>query len=367
MSNTPTLSRRRALKVAAGASSGLVAGLASPFVARAATDLTFTLPWLAEGSNLIAFVAKSKGFWSKAGLNVSVARGFGSNAAAEAIANGKFDYGMSVATAGIEITAKGMPLVQLATAGYDATMCIAVMEDSPIRAPKDLEGKTIASVATSGDYPFRPIFLKRAGVDESKIKPILVDAKVRERLLLDKKVDALSGFAISMAPVLYSGGQKPRFMLYSKYDLPLYHNVLMTQPGRLAKDPGQCEAMVQGLTEAMRFTLLEPQAAQEIFFKEVPEMALVAHAKERLWTGLGIWMVQAMYAPARTNGLGYGDPADYDKMIDLVMQNIATDPKDKRPERDAILTNRFAGMLKLSDAEWAKAEAAVKEFKAVLS
>ncbi len=366
MSTRSTLTRRSTLRATAGAAV-LATGLAAPFVAKAATDLTFTLPWLAEGSNLIAFVAKAKGFWAKEGLNVTVSRGFGSNPAAEAIAAGKFDFGMSVATSGIEITAKGLPLVQLATTGYDATMCIAVLEDSPIRTPKDLEGKSIASVVTSGDYPFRPIFLKRAGVDEAKIKPILVDPKVRERLLLDKKVDALSGFAISMAPILYAAGHKPRFMLYSKYDLPLYHNVLMTQPTRLAKDPGQCEAMVNGLVEAMRFTLLEPAVAQDIFFKEVPEMAMVAQAKERLWVGLGIWMYQAMYAPARKNGLGYGDPKDYETMIDLVMKNIATDPKDKRPEQDAILTNRFAGKLKLTDAEWAKAESAVAEFKAVLS
>ncbi|WP_422033651.1 ABC transporter substrate-binding protein [Reyranella sp.] len=366
MSSRPTLTRRGALKATAGAAA-LASGLATPFIAKAATDLTFTLPWLAEGSNLIAYVAKSQGFWAKHGLNVTVSRGFGSTPAAEAIGAGKFDFGMSVATSGIEITAKGLPLVQLATTGYDATMCIAVLEDSPIRTPKDLEGKTIASVVTSGDYPFRPIFLKRAGVDESKIKPVLVDPKVRERLLLDKKVDALSGFAISMAPILYAAGQKPRFMLYSKYDLPLYHNVLMTQPARLAKDPGQCEAMVNGLVEAMKFTLLDPQAAQDIFLKAVPEMAMVAQAKERLWVGLGIWMYQAMYAPARTHGLGYGDPKDYATMIDLVMQNIATDPKDKKPELDAILTNRFTGKLKLSDAEWAKAESAVTEFKAVLS
>lgn len=366
MSTRSTLTRRSALKATAGAA-GLAAGLATPFVARAATDLTFTLPWLAEGSNLIAFVAKSKGFWAKQGLNVTVSRGFGSTAAAEAIAAGKFDFGLSVATAGIEMAAKGLPLVQIATTGYDATMSVAVLEDSPIHTPKDLEGKTIASVVTSGDYPFRPIFLKRAGVDESKIKPILVDPKVRERLLLDKKVDALSGFAISMAPILYAAGRKPRFMLYSKYDLPLYHNVLMTQPARLAKDPGQCEAMVNGLVEAMKFTLLDPAAAQEIFFKEVPEMALVGHAKERLRVGLGIWMVQAMYAPARKNGLGYGDPRDYETMTELVMQNIATDPKDKRPSQDAIMTNRFTGKVKLSDAEWAKAESAVTEFKAVLS
>ncbi len=367
MSQKRYITRRTALRATAGASAGLVTGLASPFVARAATEITFTLPWLAEGSNLIAYVAKAKGFWAKNGLTVNISRGFGSTVAAEAIAAGKFDFGLSVASSGIETTAKGLPVAQIATTGYDATTCIAVLDDSPIRVPKDLEGKTIASVASSGDYPFRPVFFAHAGVDGSKVKPLLVDAKVRERLLLDHKVDALSGFAISMAPILYAAGQKPRFMLYSKYGVPLYHNVLMTQPARLAKDPGQCEAMVDGIIEAMRFTLLDPQAAQDLFFKEVPDMALAAQAKERLWVGLGIWMYQAMYAPARTNGLGYGDPKDYATMIDLVMKNVVADAKDKPPQLDAVLTNRFVGKVKLSDAEWAKAEGAVKEFKTMLS
>jgi hypothetical protein len=36
---------------------------------RAATAVTLTLPWLAEHSHLVAFVAKGNGYWSKNGLN----------------------------------------------------------------------------------------------------------------------------------------------------------------------------------------------------------------------------------------------------------------------------------------------------------
>ncbi len=365
MSIVRLLSRRSFLRNTASVSAGVAASLSMPYVARGATDIRFTLPWLAEGSNLIAYVAKANGHWSKAGLNVSIARGYGSVAAAEAIAVGKFDFGLAVASAGIQQVAAGLPLVQIACAGYDATMGICVLDDSPIKTPKELNGKRIASVVTSGEYPFLPLFYQRAGVDAASIHPEAVDATVRERLLIEKRVDAMSGFAISIAPILYAGDYKPRFMLFSKYGIPLYHNSLMTQPARLAKDPGVCEAMVHGLLEAMRFTMLDPEAASAIFFKQVPEMALASKAKERVRVGLGIYIYQVLYPPAR-HGLGYGAPKDFEAMIDLVMKYVAK-PTDKRPTVADVMTNRFVGKLKLTDAEWTRAEAGVKEFKQVLS
>src|SRR5258707_4734 len=95
---------------------------------------------------------------------------------------------------------KGLPTVALACCAYDATMGIGVMNDGPIKTPKDLEGRSMASVVTSGDYPFLPLFAEKAGFDLEKITRIQVDNKVRDRLLPEGKVDAISGFASSAMP-----------------------------------------------------------------------------------------------------------------------------------------------------------------------
>jgi hypothetical protein len=47
------------------------------FVAEDAT-VSFTTSWIPEGPNLFAYVARDRGFWKKAGLDVSVLRGSGS-------------------------------------------------------------------------------------------------------------------------------------------------------------------------------------------------------------------------------------------------------------------------------------------------
>ena len=118
---------------------------------------------MAEGGSLFTFVAKGMGFWEKHGLDVDIARGSGSLSASQAIGEGRFDFGMSTPSIAILQTIKGLPTVALATCSYDATMGIGVLNDGPIKTPKDLEGRKMASVATSGDYPFLPLFAEKAG------------------------------------------------------------------------------------------------------------------------------------------------------------------------------------------------------------
>jgi NitT/TauT family transport system substrate-binding protein len=321
-----------------------------------------TLPWLAEGSNSYAFVAKANGYWADLGLDVDIIRGYGSVAAAQAVGAGQFDFGLAAGPSGIQQAAKGLPLISLACCGYDATMAIAVLADSPIRTPKDLAGKTLGCTASSGEYPFLPAFAQDAGLDLKQVKLVQADPNVRQRLLMEKQVDAISGFAISIAPVLVANNMTARFMTYSKAGLPLYNNALLTRPEVLKSDPKLCEAMTAGLIKAMRFCMLQPDDAVTAFMKLVPEAALAANGRKQIRTGMGIFAMTMIGAPAKQYGLGRSEPADYATMTDLVMRYLGA-PGDKKPDPAALFTNEFVGSVKLTPEEWARAEANVKEYR----
>ena len=77
------------------------------------TPIKFVLPWVPEGSDLFAFTAKGMGLWDKHGLDVSVARGTGSVAAAEWTGTGRFDFGMAAAPAAILQNIKGLPVMAM--------------------------------------------------------------------------------------------------------------------------------------------------------------------------------------------------------------------------------------------------------------
>jgi ABC-type nitrate/sulfonate/bicarbonate transport system substrate-binding protein len=362
------LTRRRVLAGAGIAVSAAAPGIALPRLvyAQSKKEIRFTLPWVAEGSNLFTFVAKGMGFWDKHGLDVDIARGSGSVAAAQAIGEGRFDIGMASPSASILQTVKGLPTVALAGCAYDATMGIGVMIDGPIKTPKDLEGKQLASTVTSGEYPFLPAFAEKAGFDLEKVTRIQVDNKVRDRLLSEGKVDAISGYASSAMPTYVANGIKARFMMYSDFGLLNYGTAILTQPKRAAEEPELCAAFVDGMLQGLKATLLDPGEAMKVFFKQVPEMALASQAREQIRVGAGIMTYVSAVEIIKTNGMGYLEPKDYETMTDLVMKYIARDT-DKRPNVPDMFTNRYAGQIKLSDAEWAQMQKNAAEFRTYVS
>jgi ABC-type nitrate/sulfonate/bicarbonate transport system substrate-binding protein len=366
MSRDYPLSRRR---VIAGAGAlGVAGGIACPRLVYAQNKkaIKFTLPWVAEGSNLFTFVAKGMGFWDKHGLDVDIARGSGSLAATQAIGEGRFDFGMSTPSIAILQTIKGLPTVSLAACAYDATMGIGVMNDGPIKTPKDLEGRKMASVATSGDTPFLPLFAEKAGFDLAKVDRIQVDNKVRDRLLPEGVVDAISGYASSAMPSYVATGVKARFMLFSDYGILNYGTTVMTQPQRVTDEPQLCAAFVNGMMQGLKATLVDPGEAIKVFFKQVPEMALATQGREQIRVGTGILTYVSAREIGKTNGLGYMEPKDFETMTDLVMKYLAKD-SDQRPDIAKMMTNQFVGELKPSPTEWEQMQKNGLEFRPYLS
>ena len=350
------LSRRSVLTTAA------LASLAGATRAAPLRKVRLTLPWLAEGSSSYAFVAKANGYWSDAGLDVEIVRGYGSVAAAQAVAGGQFDFGLAAASAGIQMAAKGLPVVAIACCGYDATMCVAVLGDSPIHSPKDLAGKSIGCTVNSGEYPFLPAYAKAAGLDLGSLRIVQADPNVRQRLLMEHQVDAISGFAVSIAPVLTANNIKVRFMPYADQGLKFYNNCLLTRPDILQADPALCDAMATGINRAVRFCLLQPADALALFLKQVPETNLTATGAQQVRTGMGIFALTMLGDIAKQHGVGASGAEDYAAMTDLVMR-YAANPDDKAPDPASLFTNRFAGPVTLTAAEWAKAADNVKEYR----
>src|SRR3984885_12956581 len=293
-------SRRDVLR-ATGLGAVAATGFGRPAIAQQ-RNITFTLPWVPEGPNLIAFVAKANGYWSKAGLNVDIAKGTGSVAAAQAIGNGQFQFGLSAATAGLQQAALGLPLVQIACCSYDAFMGLVTLSDSGVSAPKDLEGKKLAGTTKSGEFPFVPAFAANAGIDLGKVEILQVDPNVRQRLLIEKQVSAISAFAPSVVPGYIANGFSPKIILFSKFNLPLYGNALFTQQALLEKEPGFCGAIAEGLNEAIKFVLLKPEESLDIFFKANPEMALAKGARELNKLALDFFRYSVVHDASKQNG-----------------------------------------------------------------
>ena len=347
------LSRRRLLQAGAAIAAGMPAGtmINTGTWAQNLKPVKITLPWIPNGSNYWPVVGKKLGLFSKRGIDVDVARGYGSVAAAQAVANKQFDFGVVFAGGTILAAARGLPLVTLATIYYDATMGIALRQDSPIKTPKDLEGKKIGIVPTSAEAPFWPAFAAAAGLDASKASIVQLDAKVVERVLIDKQVDAITAIGTSSIPVMVSVGEKPRFMLWSKYGVELYAAQIVTRQEVVDQDPQLCQSLVDAILNSYAYTLREPKKAIDLFVQELPEIGLTKGGRENAEVSQGLAQLATVRPEAMSNCLGWTDMNKVPAMIDLVMKYAV--PKDaKRPDPEKLMTNKLVGKFKLTTQEW---------------
>ena len=360
------LSRRTLLKAAATLPVAAAATrFSTPAIAQGAKTVKFTLPWLANGSSLFAFVAKNQGYFKKRGIDIAISRGFGSVAAAQAVGAGEFDYGFIFAGGSILGAARGLPLVAMATLGYDATMGMVVREDSPIKTPKDLEGKKIGTVPTSAEAPYWPAYVRKTGIDASGITMVQMDARVIEQGVANKQVDAITAIATSSVPTMLAMKQPCRFLPWNAADVSLYSGQVVTTHANLAKDKELSRAVTEALTEGLAFALKDPNGAIDIFMKEVPELAVAKGGRENAKISQAMMHYTVMSKEAQTHSIGYTDMAKAAQMVDLVMEFGA--PKDaKKPDASTLFTNQFAGAVKLTPAEWAMVRKNVAEYAAIL-
>ena len=126
---------------------------------------------------------------------------------------------------------------------------------------------------------------------------------------------------------------------------------LITRGDMIKKDPELVQLMVDGAMEGLKMQLLEPEKALDIMIAARPE--LKTRPKKLLLTHAGNTNALSLGPAVEKNGLGWMSEADQTKTRDVVIKYMNA---KKLPPIGELFTNRFAGNIKLSAAEWAKAK-----------
>ena len=350
------ISRRRFAKRLAVTAAGVsltgalpILSFPRPAIAAGLTPVNFSLSWVPEGGTNFAFAAQQ--FWEKRGLSVPVNRGYGSVATAQAVATGKVDIAFCAFGSALLSAMKGLDLRMLGIAGYNSTMGVAVRADGPIKTPKDLAGKNIGMVPTSGEVPYFSTYLRMVGVDEASITKTALDDKVLEQTLISDKVDAITMFGSSSIPVFVAQKVPVKSLLYSDANLPFYLMAFVTRPDFLQKNETLCASFMQGVLEGLKFSLLNPDETIKLHLKGAPELAATDTGEEYARLGMGIMQVTMLADEAMKHSLGYGDMASIEKQVATIKQYVAS-PEDRAIKADEVYTNKYIGNVTLTDAEW---------------
>src|SRR5262247_3067843 len=240
------MNRTRLLGMLVGAAAAALT--VSPVCAQ--TDVKFALDWKFEGPSAPYFVAIDKGYYKAEGLNVTIDSGPGSVAGIARVAAGTYPIGFFDINSLVKFRDQNPDkAVKAVLMVYDKPpFAIGTTAKTGITKPKDLEGRILGAPAADGAFAQWKAFVKENGIDDSKVKIENVGFPVREPMLADGKVDAITGFSFSMYFNLLQKGLKPddiKIMLMADDGLVLYGNAIMVNPDFLKANPKIVGAFVR--------------------------------------------------------------------------------------------------------------------------
>lgn len=126
----------------------------SAFSAQAADKLTLQLKWVTQAQFAGYYVAKDKGFYSDAGLDVTINPGGPDIAPPQVIAGGGADVIIDWMPSALASREKGVPLVNIAQPFKRSGMMLTCRKDSGVKSPDDFKGKTLGVWFFGNEYPF---------------------------------------------------------------------------------------------------------------------------------------------------------------------------------------------------------------------
>lgn len=313
---------------------------AIPVTASAQTKIKFVLNWKYQGPQAWFFVAQDKGYFKAEGLDVEIDQGEGSAAPIAKVASGAYTAGFGDINALIGMAAKRPAEAPVAVEMLYNTppFTIVVKKDSPIKTPKDFEGKTIGGPANDGALKLFPAFAKLAKIDAGKVNLTNMAPNLREQMLMRGQVDGIFGYVNTIRFSAKLAGIDPdkelRFINYDEYGLDLYSNALIFSRAFVKENPAAVKGFLKALNRAINETIANPETAMDYVMKREPLLKRDVE-KERLLATIKAEMSHPEIAKI---GLGDIDDARLQRAIALVVES---DQLPRTPTVSEIIDRSF--------------------------
>ncbi|MBS0536833.1 MAG: ABC transporter substrate-binding protein [Proteobacteria bacterium] len=330
----------RSFLIAATAVIGLAAPLLSPGPATAAdTKLKMVLNWKYQGPQGWFFLAEDRGYFKKAGIEMQIDQGNGSGAPIPLVANGTYDVGFGDINALIQFAATKPNEAPIAVyVMYNQPpFTVAVRADSPIKTPKDFEGKTLGGAAGDGALKLFPALCKIAKIDCTKVNITNMQPNLREQMLMNKQVDGVFGYVNTIrfsAKLMGVADKDIRYINYGDYGMDLYSNAIIVSKKLAAEKPELVKGLIEAINHGLEDSLKDPDAAIAAVAKREPLIKPDVE-KDRFMATLHDEMNSPEIAKI---GLGNVDKARLKKSIDILVE---ANGLPRTPTVDEIYTDKF--------------------------
>ena len=162
-----------------------------PAAGHAADPLTVRLDWTTHVIHLPYFLAQSRGWFAKAGLEPDIEDGNGSVTTVQLVGARNFDIGQADLAAMAVGRGKGVQVTSIAAYLRRGPIGIIYAQKLGVQKLQDLKGLKVAFTAGSMETPFLQPFFAANGLPPGSLEMISVTAPAKISTFVSGKVDAV--------------------------------------------------------------------------------------------------------------------------------------------------------------------------------
>jgi NitT/TauT family transport system substrate-binding protein len=251
----------------AGVAFALGLGLSA---ASAEDKVTLQLKWVTQAQFAGYYVAKDKGFYKEAGLDVTINPGGPDIAPEQVIAGGRADVIVDWMPAALAAREKGLALVNIAQPFKKSGLELTCRNESGIKSPADFKDKTLGVWFFGNEYPFLA-WMAKLGIktDGSAGGVKVIKQGFNVDPLLQKQADCISTMTYNEYWQLIEAGMKANDLTVFKYEdqgVATLEDGLYVMEDKL-KDPKFVETMAKFVKASMKgwdYARAHPEEAVKI-------------------------------------------------------------------------------------------------------
>jgi NitT/TauT family transport system substrate-binding protein len=233
--------------------------------AHADDQVTVRLKWFNQAQFAGFYVAKDKGLYKAAGLDVNVQPGGPDFPAIQMVAGGSEQFGVTGADQILIARSKGVPIVALAVIYRRNPFVLFSLAKSGIKTPADYIGKKVGlKIGGNEELIYRAV-LAKAGIDKSKLTEIPV--KFDMTPLLTGDIDVWPGYLINEVLAAKEKGFDVNIVAPSDYGVDIYADTLFTTEKMLKEKPDMVRKFVAATLQGWNSAIAAPEEAAKITVK----------------------------------------------------------------------------------------------------
>jgi NitT/TauT family transport system substrate-binding protein len=296
--------------------------------AHAEDKVTIQLKWVAQAQFAGYFVAKDKGFYKEAGLDVTINPGGPDVAPPQVIAGGGADVIVDWMPSALASREKGVPLVNVSQTFKRSGLELTCRAETGIKQPADLKGKTIGVWFGGNEYPFLS-WMSKLGIktDGSAEGVKIIKQGFNVDPLLQKQADCVSTMTYNEYWQVIDGGFKPTDLVVFKYEdqgVATLEDGLWVMEPKL-QDPAFVAKMAKFVKASMKgwdYARSNPDEAVKIILAADTTGAKTEKDQKRMMGEI---------AKLLDTGSGELDPKDYEATVTTLLSGGSDPVITKKP------------------------------------